>query len=323
MEELIYKIVKQFNFKLKFFKKSKYMYICSTDKGIKVIKQTNIDCEKIIFLNDLKKHLCLNGFYHIDNYNITSSGLPYVNIDDAIYIMTDYNKDGEEYEFCDIFETRRVIETVARLHKATIGFDKSFKTKKNVTILDVFEKKQKKLKDIKRFVNKQKNMSEFDFMFIKNFQYFYEKTQKSIEILKKYNYNDLNLNKQCQMICHNNLKEENIIISKEIFLINFENVAQKHYINDLAMFILRYIRKHGKEFLSLNEILDIYNKINPIENKYLPILYAILNFPERYIDICKSFYDKKRSFTPISIANQFENILKLKEYHLDYIKAIK
>lgn len=323
MEELIYKIVKQFNFKLKFFKKSKYMYICSTDKGIKVIKQTNIDCEKIIFLNDLKTHLCLNGFYHIDNYNITSSGLPYVNIDDAIYIMTDYNKDGEEYEFCDIFETRRVIETVARLHKATIGFDKSFKTKKNVTILDVFEKKQKKLKDIKRFVNKQKNMSEFDFMFIKNFQYFYEKTQKSIEILKKYNYNDLNLNKQCQMICHNNLKEENIIISKEIFLINFENVAQKHYINDLAMFILRYIRKHGKEFLSLNEILDIYNKINPIENKYLPILYAILNFPERYIDICKSFYDKKRSFTPISIANQFENILKLKEYHLDYIKAIK
>ncbi len=46
------------------------------------------------------------------------------------------------------------------------------------------------------------------------------------------------------MICHNKLKEDNILINNnQIYLTNFEDIGTRHYIYDLASFINRYISK--------------------------------------------------------------------------------
>lgn len=326
MDEFTASLIKQFNCKPKYIKKLKYMYICFTDKGNMLIKPVSNSIENIIFINNVKLHLKQNGFKNIDFYYSANNGLPYVINENITYVMTDYF-DFRECDFSNQDDILNSIKCLANFHK----FSQNSTTNLNdsqIKFIDIkayFQSKLQIFNKIKKTVSKQKNILDFDLHFIKNYNYFYENACKSLEILEKFNYASLN-KIACKnvMICHNKLKEESILFSQNsTFLTNMEFLSVDHFIKDIYKFLLRYIKKHSCCNLSLEKILCEYDEINSIDSNILPILYAMLLFPEKYIDLCQSFYEKKRSFTPISISSQMENILSSKQYHMDFISDIK
>ena len=325
MDEFTSTLVKKFNFKPKYIRRKKYMYICDTDKGIKVIKPVNHTPEKILFVHNIKQHLINQGFNQLDYYYTSDENLPYVINEDIVYIMTDYI-DLEECDLSNKNHTKKAIELLAKFHKLSQGNNEQINTN-NIEIFDIkelFNKKIDNLKRMKKQVSKQKNLSDFELAFIKTFDYFYKNGVQSLEILDKYKCEDLNkIAKKNIMICHNKIKEENILIGEKVYLTQFENITINHFIYDLASFIIRYIKKHTEDYLMLEEILITYSKINYIDGNILPILYALIKFPNRYIDTCKSFFERKRTFTPISISSDLENILQLKDFQENYISKIK
>lgn len=326
MDDFTASLIQEFNCKPKYIKKLKYMYICYTDKGTKLIKPISNSIENIQFIHKIKQHLKEQDFNNIDFYYTSKNGLPYVINQDITYVMTDY-LDFEECNFGKENDILNSIKTIAKFHKFSQNSQKPL-DENTIQFLDIklyFEKKLEALKKLKKIVSKQKNLSDFDVNFIKNYNYFYENAVIAIEILKKYNYNIIN-KQACKkvMICHNKLKEESLLIAKNnIYISNMEYITIDHFIKDLSSFLIRYIRKHENNPLTLEKILNEYIKINHIDNYLFPILYAMLLFPERYIQTCESFYDRKRSFTPISISSQLENILSLKDYHINFISSIK
>lgn len=323
MEDFTYEIVKDFNFTPKFIKKLKYMYVCQTECGIKLLKPVNISATNINFIYKLKEHIKNNEIFNVDFYYLSNQNLPFVSHNEINYVLTDF-LDFPELDFKDINQTKNAIISIAKLHSLckTFKYDNiDFENIKEINIVENFEKKLNTLIKIKKLVKKQKKLSDFDFLFIKNYDFFYKKCLTSIEVLNK-NISLIKNSKNNFMMCHNNLKEENLIFGQKPFITNFENMSISHYIFDISSFILRYIRKKGDLYINLDEILEIYCKINNIQSNLLPILYAILNFPERYIDTCSDFYNKKRCFTPISISNQLEDIINLKLFHQEYISKI-
>lgn len=324
MDEVTSTLVRKFKFKPKYIRKRKYMYICDTDKGTKVIRPVNYTPDKILFVHNIKQHLIKQGFSELDKYYISDEGLPYVINDDILYIMTDYI-DLEECDLSDRNHSLKAIELLAKFHKLSQGYNNiDINNIENFDIENIFNKKIDFLVKMKKQVCKQKNLKDFELAFIKNFDYFYKNGVEAIEILNKYRYKELNkiANKNI-MICHNKIKEENILIGQKSYLTQFENITIDHFIYDLASFIIRYIKKHQEDYLSLEEILITYSKINYIDGNTLPILYALIKFPNRYIDTCKSFFDRRRNFTPISIISDLENVLQLKDFQENYISKIK
>lgn len=326
MDDFISSIVEEFNCKPKYIKKLKYMYICYTDKGTRLVKPISNSIENINFIHKIKTHLKEQNFNNIDFYYITNKGLPYVVNDDINYVMTDY----KEFQECDFKKEEDILKSVkciASFHKLSQFSNINFDTE-NIEILNIksnFEKKLNTLKKLKKNIAKQKMLSDFDVSFIKNYDYFYQNAFESINILENYDLDNLkNQALKNGMICHNKLKEESLLLNNHnMFLFNMEYISINHFINDLYMFLIRYIRKHESNSLNLETILNQYNNINNIEKNILPILYAMLLFPERYIKTCETFYERKRSFTPISISSQLENILFLKQYHKEFISFIK
>lgn len=325
MDEFTSTLVKKFNFKPKYVRKLKYMYICSTDKGAKIIKPVNYNCDKILFVHKIKQHLKDQGFNQIDFYHISDEGMPYVINENIMYVMTDYIE-SEELNLQDIDNVKSSIELIATFHKLSQGSQKRLDESELMFInfKEDFKKKIDILKKIRKTISKQKNLTDFDVLFIKNYNYFYENAIESLEIIDKTNYDIINkIAAKNIMICHNKIKEENIIIGDKSYITNLENITIDHFIYDLSSFILRYIRKHGDNYLSLEQILNTYSKINYIDNSLLPILYAFIKFPSRYIDTCQMFFEKKRTFVPIYISSQIQNILELKDFHSDFISKIK
>lgn len=328
MDEFASNIVQKFNFKPKYIYRKKYMYICNTDKGVKLIKPVNYTTDKILFVHNIKQHLIEKGFNQLDFYYMSQDNLPYVISEDILYVMTDYI-DLDECDLSKDTDTKKAIELIANFHKLSQGYKlQNIETIKhdisNLDIKQVFLKKLENLKKMKRIVSKQKKLMDFELSFIKEYDYFYKNAVESIEILEKCKYGNLNkLANNNLMICHNRLKEENILIEQKSYLTQFESITIGHFIYDISSFIIRYIKKHSDDYLSLEEILTTYSKINYIDSNFLPILYALIKFPTRYIETCQSFFDRRRNFTPISISSDLQNILELKEFQENYISKIK
>nr|WP_317359909.1 CotS family spore coat protein [uncultured Tyzzerella sp.] len=325
MDEFTSILVQKFNFKPKYIRRKKYMYICNTDKGTKLIRPVNIDTDKILFVHSIKQHLIKQGFNNIDCYYTSDENLPYIINENIIYIMTDYI-DLEECDLSKESHTKNTIELLANFHKLSQGFKINLHKENiyNLDIKNIFIKKLEILNKMKKTVSKQKKLTDFELAFIKTFDYFYKNAVESIEILNKYKYENLNnVAKKNIMICHNKIKEENILIGKKCYLTQFENITIDHFVYDLASFIIRYIKKHPEDYLKLEDILITYSNINYIDGSILPILYALIKFPNRYIETCQSFFERRRNFTPISISSDLENILYLKDFQENYISKIK
>lgn len=325
MDEISYQIVQGFNLKAKNIIKSKYMYICKTSTGTKVIKPTTAEQNNLIFAHNVKEYLYKNGFINIDRFYTSIQNKPFYIYNANTYVMTDYI-DYPELDLSNSEQLKQTIKTMALFHKTVSSYkiSESEIPAKTINIPVYYKKKFQKLNNFKKNINSQSHMSDFDVKFLKNYGYFCSEAQESLEIINSINCNKIFLNENKKYICHNQLKEENIPINNTIvYIINFNNCSNNHYILDLAYFINRYIRKHDENYVKLPKLLDDYSSINSLGNNECKALYALLKFPEKYIKICESFYSKKRSWIPNSVSNQLDVIINKKNHHKEYINCLK
>lgn len=325
LDEIINNIVEAFNLKAKTISKSKYMYICKTDKGVKVLKPVNISAEKIEFCHKVKESLYKSGFVNLDRFQLSVLEKPYHIYGNTPYVLTDYIN-YPETDLTNMYQIKEIITTLAKLHNISKNnkYYEEIPESETTDICSEFKKSLERLKVLKKFASNQKQLSDFDVMFIKNYSYYCNEASDSLNILEKSEFSNLqNEAYNKKMICHNSINEENFLISSNgLYITNFNLCSIDCSLIDLAEFITRYIRKHGEDYLSINEIIDLYNVINPINDNELKILYAIIKFPLKYINVCNSYYSRRRSLTPNSITNRLKTIIEKKEHQSEYIKPL-
>lgn len=323
MEEITQQLLEEFNFKVRSIRKSKYMYICRNERQARIIKLSSQSCEQILFIEEIKKRLLENGFKNIDKYYFSSQQTPFFSCENGVYVMSDYI-DYPEADFENPKQMKEIVKAVAKIHKLGSGYEMKNPEPYQASAIDKFEKGIKKLKSIKKIVCSQKKYSDFDISFIKHYESYLSDALEAQEILN--NSKIIALNEEGikrRLFCHNALKEENILFSsKGIFITGFDNATPQHYVLDLYQLIERYMRKHGAEYLTLEELLDIYFRYNEKDERLYPILFAFLKFPFRFIKICESFYNKKRNWVPNSTKEQLKELLELKEINEKYIAEV-
>lgn len=324
MDEINYQLVNEFDFRARSIKKSKYMYICRSDRKARVVWSTSQETKQLLLIDSLKNHLNAKGFINTDKFYKSSQGTPYFSNENGTYLMTDYI-DYPESDFSDERNMKEIVKAVALIHKCAIGFElpEDFEYPQ-MEIIKKFENGINNLKKLKKYVYNQKKYSDFDIAFIKSFDNYYKDAQESLDILRNSKIDELIKKAKIErMFCHNNLKEENLLKGKDsIFILGFDRMSIDHYVFDLAALIDRYIRKHGDSVLSIKEIIDVYSSYNEIDPEILKILYALIRFPSKYIKICEGFYNKKRTWVPNSISEQFKSLIEKREHYLEYLDPI-
>lgn len=317
MENLKQEVLKGFEIIPKSIVKSKHSYICRTSANTKLIQKIQASEEELIFADKLKSELELNGYPVFDKFYASVQNLPFFSLDGEKYIMTDY-KDFAESDFSNGGDVIKVIKAAALFHKISKTID--MKGKSRPDILSVCEKQLSNFKNIKRNISSKGRFSEFDVIFLKNYDYFLKKAQNALSILKEL-FKNPGYGKNFEIICHNNIKEETAVkYNGTVSLISFENASAGLFIYDFSDIINRYVRKHTPPALSFESILDAYFKINPLTDIEIKILRAILKFPSKYIKICCDFYSKGMPFVPNSVINHLKCIISQKNIYENYTR---
>ncbi len=184
MEDLNYRVLQGFGVRAKKVVKEKSYYICSTDKGQKVIRKSLDTCRHIEFQHEIKEQICKKGFSLTDRYNLTLSGQPYLELDNCIFVMTDYQA-GNEINIGEREELIKAIKILAKFH--TVARDLNFRGDYfycNDRTTEEFKKGLHDLKGIKKSLANQRRLSDFDVLFLKNYNSFVEYIQKSLRLLE-------------------------------------------------------------------------------------------------------------------------------------------
>jgi CotS family spore coat protein len=324
MQDISIQVFKEFGITTTKIVKEKSNYICTTDKGMKIIKKGIYKKDNIQFQHEIKEHLHSVGFSNIDRFDVSTNGKPYVIQGETTYIMTDFFK-HRETDFTNKEDLYLVTKNLALMHKKANGVKFSGKIFYKDNILNDTEKEISELYQIKKNIVKEKRLSDFDVMFIKNYDFYKHKLEFCSDNFKTNKYNDfIQSAKKNNCIIHNMIKEENFLHSDDgLNIIEFSRARVDYFIVDVCALIQRYIKRMPQDYYEIYKILEIYSKYNDLGKKDIEMLYDLLKYPSKFIKICNQYYSKKRTWTPNAIINRMESIISSKDTYENYIDELK
>ncbi|MCL1936275.1 MAG: hypothetical protein FWF57_07890 [Defluviitaleaceae bacterium] len=318
---MVLEIVKSFNLEPVSFKKHKSYFLCNTKNKTYVLKKVDYGYKDIILANNIKSFLVKNNFENIDVFYKNYKNMPYQTYNENNYILTDLIEDE-----CINYNNEKIfLEFIQTLSKMNNKLKKTYLTSKSSECLILnYSNSLKRIVQIKKYIHKQSKISEFDVLFLKKNNEYIEEIQNTIEFLQNTTYEKhKKIAIENKSISHNNLKKEFIIHSQnKIYITSFFETTNNYHFTDLVSAILSYV-DNCKNPISISKILDIYIKHNNLENEEIKIIYAMLNYPYKFIKICNKFYSKKMNYVPNYILNKFQKTIERKEFLKNYIKKIE
>ncbi len=317
-------VLQGFRIRPKRIVKEKSYYIISTDKGSRVIKKCMDTKGHLLFQNEIKEFLHRSGFKNVDRFYLSTQSTPFFEYDENIYVMTDHFN-FKESVFSDNEDFVKIIKTVSEFHKVSANID--FKNESyygNENLTTTYKKQIIEIETIKKGIRQRGKLSDFDVLFLKNYDHYMELMKESLQLLEKTKLSvALAYSKNAKTISHNLLKEEHLLIDHDkVYITGFSQACIDYQIFDVCAIIQRYAKNLPLEHFGVYDILELYDKTNPIAKEDVEILYPILIYPNKFVKICKQYYAKKRSWTPSAIINRMSEVIDSKEKYENFVNGV-
>jgi CotS family spore coat protein len=321
-------IAKEFNFKLISYKPLRAVYIAETDKGPIVIKESDRDPDKLLYIHGMKEYLYEKDFVNLDRYLIAQNGLPFTFQDNRIFVVEKVIE-GRECSFTNLFDREGAVLALADLHKKGKGYEAptgAYKRDNYGKWDSAYLKKIDYLLDLKNTVSKKKKKDFFDKMFLEDVDFMLNMAWQAYDTLKSSNYQNIcKKAKKEKLICHHDYTYHNIIIGKknEVSIIDFDYSCHELPVYDLANYILKALKRFSFDIDMALRILNLYDSINTINKEDLLLMQAIFEFPQRFWRISERYYEKKTDWTDDSFLNKHENAYIFREYITDFTRDFR
>lgn len=297
-----------------------------TDSGYKCIKKIGYCVERLMFIHEVKEHLIKNGFYFVDRFLILSNNNLYVAYNDGIYVLTEWIN-GRECNFSDLVNVKIASQRLAQLHYCSMGFSPS----EGVIVRNelgklptVLKRRSEELLKLKKIARNRKN--KFDHLYMQNADFFIERSINSLKIIDSYIY--ANLIEKAQRdkgICHKDYSYYNLVFNEqdELYVTNFDYCCYEIKVYDLASFLRKVMNEHKWNVEIAINVIDWYNTVNKIDEDEMQVIFALMEFPQRFWRIVNRFYNSRRTCPETELYNKLVEIVSEKEYYMEFLKRFK
>lgn len=303
--DILVKVIQNYNIDTKSIVKKGDIYKVDSIQGVKALYKTKHGKHKIKKEFYLTQFLLQNGFANIVNYLKTFQNDIYVKYKNSYFFMKDW-KDGRECDLNNLNEILGCVDILAKFHKAASGIEskKYLSTDSNKTVKylpSVFLKQCHELIKFKRIIDNKKLKSQFDIKYREKMDSIYKQGLLSINLIDKYDYAGLlKKAKSEKHICHGRFTYHNTLIDENnnIYISGLANANIDIRINDLGKLIRRALSNEEYEwsFKTVQELINTYDSILPLNNNEIGLLFSIIIFPYRFYKIGKRSYDNDLPF---------------------------
>lgn len=321
-------IASQFRYRIKSYKPLRAVFLVDTDKGLKIIKESKKEPEKLFYIHGLKEYLYNRGFKTLDRFLLSKVGLPFVIEDNRIFIMEDFIQ-GRECSFSNPYDRVKAMRTLANLHICGSGYIAPFGAAERNDIGKWEKSYLRKINDLensKREVLNKKQRDDFDKIFIEDVDFFIEMAWIAYDTLKNSKYQSI-----CQIaekkspICHHDYTYHNIIIDKNnvLNIIDFDYSCNELPIYDIAAVILRVMRRLSYDLDIALTMLYHYDLIRPISDNELPLLMSLFEFPQKFWRLTNRYYSGKDGWSQKKFISKYFEIIDDKDFMIDFLRGFR
>lgn len=326
MEDINGKILYQgYGLKLLNTTRSRGGFVCKTDKGYKELKKKNTQENLLLFESEAKDHLSLHGFQNLNKFNKTIEEKPFYFFEGNHYTVEDYIPT----QSADLTSKQTILEatsTLARMHQASKGFHSEIQITNIGHLPILYEKRIQELNRIKKWIANQSCLSKIDLIVLKNYAYFKEKAEQSLDLLHSSKYNELMEQAiKDNSFCHNAYKGDNIRVleSGALFVSGFQKCAYDYCMIDLAEFIRRYMKNEDCQPEIIASILEAYDQVHSVTPADKELIFAMLSYPYKFLKLCNEYYNKRRVYVSDAIVQKMENCVAQSERNNQIIQTLQ
>ncbi|MBB6622535.1 CotS family spore coat protein [Clostridium gasigenes] len=323
-----FEIERQFDIKIEVIKANKGIYYLKSNKGERCLKRINYGPQKLLFVCGAKDHLINNGFKGVDKYYLNIEGEPYALVNEDLYTLSEW-LDGRECDFHNIEEVKIAARTLAKMHEASKGYDPPENSKLKSDLgrwPSLMAKRIKSLDKMRDMVRKKNNKNNFDLIYLKSMEFYKEIGKKALKTLEESNYIELcEIAENDKNFCHHDYTYHNIIIDKDenVNIIDFDYCKREVRTFDISNFMTKVLKRVNWDMNFAKAIIDSYNEVSELREDEYKVLFAYMQFPQRYWRLANRYYYNEVNWGQNTFASKIESIIKEQEQFLLFLEDFK
>lgn len=182
-------------------------------------------------------------------------------------------------------------------------------------IQKTFDRHNKQLQKIRRFILRVKRKNSFENLFLQVFGDFYTQGLECVKLLSenkdRYGTDAI---KNHWGICHGSYNQHNVILNPQgEAVVHFEHFSRGNQLNDLYQFARKVMEKNHYDRALLNCMLMEYNKIIPLTRADYGYMYVLFSYPEKFWKIANSYYNTNKAFLSPKYVEKLEAVIVQEE----------
>ncbi|MBR1691521.1 MAG: CotS family spore coat protein [Lachnospiraceae bacterium] len=307
-------------------RKGRGAMIAETDKGMKILTEYQGHKEKAELLEHVMRYIKEQGFPYIDCLLRNNDGeIITTDYDGRQYVVKDFLP-GRECNVKDLQECRRVVKELAKLHSCMCGLFDDYKSPvSRQNMMGEFDKKNAQLKRVRAFIRKSPVKTDFELLFLKEYDRFLKQTQTAGSCLT-----DEVCDALCRRVtenavyCHGDCSHHNLLIADDhVSIINFEKCKTDTQLKDLALFLRKVLEKNAWSASFGMGILHAYGEIRPLSAEEFSYLFARLSYPEKFVKIAGSYLNQRKSLPAKRQSDKLCALLEMEEARTAFLNEYR
>lgn len=314
MNDKYQELLEQYDIEILSTFRSKGTFQCETNQGLALLKEYHSSLHRLAQEYEWKEALAKAGFTATDRYFVSKEdSLVVYDRYHTPFILKHYFK-GRECDCCVKQDVHDACRNLASLHQTSSSISEvPFEHIKTESIETLFARRNRELKNVRRYISRVSSKKSFELLYIKSFQAFYDEACHTLDALREIEYTKTEPDSG---ICHGSYQHHNVLFLPDgsVATVSFESICYQPFLMDFYLFMRKTLEKTHYDYLFFETGVSGYSEIRPITNDDRRFLYFLFLYPEKFWKISNRYYNHRKSWISPKME---EKLLKLLEQDTD------
>ncbi|MDP4145693.1 MAG: CotS family spore coat protein [Bacillota bacterium] len=324
-EQIVNKILSEYDIKPVKISKARSAYKIQTSNSYICLKRMRHGKEKPRNGSILVDNLYSVGFNNTPQYIKTIHGALFVKYHGWFFYATEWI-DGEECSLSDFNEAINCIKLLAHFHNCAKKIDtKNLRIRNNLKNWSkIFKDGINDLEKYKRIMSQKKIRNQFDELYEKNMDIFYNRCQLALAYLNNSQYYRLSREAvNHKTICHDSFYYQNIIKKGgQYYIIDLDSIIIDLQITDLGKLIRRLMfkKEYNWDFSKAKLLIEAYCSINKLSKNELEVMLALIIYPHKFWKLGRKRYIKHKNWSESKYMHKLKKLIDYDEKQQTFIE---
>lgn len=330
MKEYELEVLDEYDVEVRSTRRIRGAFFCDTNEGTMLLKETKISARRAPLLYEILNYLEKQEGFRVDTPVFTKSGeLLCTGRDGTKYMLKKWFAGRE----CEVKREADVVEAarhLARLHQSFVWRERNDSVdEENIPFTGRAPEEEalrhnRELKKVRAFIRDRVSKSQFEYLFLENFERMYDLAERVTERLQSGACRGLY--SECiekRALIHGDYNYHNVLMVSYIPAVtNFEHFRIDIQAQDLYYFLRKVMEKHQwNEQLGMR-MLNAYEAVRPLNSAEREYIALNLAYPEKFWKTASSYYHSNKAWIPEKSVEKLKLSAQQSEEKLRFIENI-